>query len=602
MALNIRDLARMCEFSLEFQSVGAVRCLCLNTNHISQANKKLDSSNILTSDFVRWLFGELARRTVEGQAEEADLTNAANLTKEELDCVTSEELRKFAEKLIQKNRYLLETHKAGDIGRAADESACDFLVRAFRHHEVEQKAQWERWTEPLSKSLCAGATLATMQSKFLQQSALGAAAEAHRYLTEHTATAAMEKMLKREQDFTRASDGINSHLEDSLACRANAMYFKHEQDLMRVASSPLQDAQRYLDEGAASAAYARAIYSAEHLISMSAKALAQRDNMPVAIAAGLASQQEYFHDLQQGYEAMFRLPQAFEAARLLAGYQEGAVAKLAYQHTQYTLDRQRFLESITTPWINDFDATRSVSAILELQGMGNALRAIKGFDLELTAALRFDLGDWRDKITLPEPVIIDPVARSDFYVTRGFNPALTDFPETAFHQSLTFVGLGGEFLDSELDGSPCLRSTNPKEEAGLQRTNKCHDRLQRFERRFRQFINDVMTAQYGHDWPRKQLDPKLYEGWAFKKERAEHSGANLNFIEVADFTDYERIICKKDHWREIFEARFRKKESVRESLQRLQPIRLAAMHARIITKEDELYLCAEITRLLSAIK
>ncbi|KQB60781.1 MULTISPECIES: hypothetical protein [Acidovorax] len=73
------------------------------------------------------------------------------------------------------------------------------------------------------------------------------------------------------------------------------------------------------------------------------------------------------------------------------------------------------------------------------------------------------------------------------------------------------------------------------------------------------------------------------------------------FIEAADFTDYEAIICRKDHWREVFQGRFKRQESVRESFQRLYPIRLAAMHARFVTKEDELYLAAEGMRLLSAI-
>jgi hypothetical protein len=111
-----------------------------------------------------------------------------------------------------------------------------------------------------------------------------------------------------------------------------------------------------------------------------------------------------------------------------------------------------------------------------------------------------------------------------------------------------------------------------------------------------------MTAQYGSNWPKKQLPPQLYENWEFKKQRAESNGEILTFIEVADFSDYETIICKKDHWREVFEARFKKKESVRESLQRLQPIRVAAMHARIVTKVDVLYLHAEVTRLLNAFK
>ena len=603
--VNIRDFSRMSEFSLELQSLGTVRCFSLNTDHHSQANKKLSFSSVQHLDFVRWLFGEMARRAFEGVAGEDDPNKGASLATEELRSVTDEDLEEFAEKLIQKNRYLLKTHKSSDIERSADESACNFLIRAFRHHAAEQKTQWEQMTQSVSNSLSASATVEAMQRNLVQQSALGTIAEASRYLIENSATAAMEKIMKRDQDFIRAIDPLKDmgrHLEENSASVAIAMHFKREQDMMRAASSSFLDAQHYLDQNSTSAMLAKAIYRNEDMFREAARGLAQRETISAVIAAGLEKQQQVTRDLLKSHEAMFRLPQAFEATRLLASYQVGAVAEFAQRHVKDILDRQHSLEAITTPWLHRVETARSVTAILELQGMGNALKTIKGFDLELTTALRLDLGDWRDKITFPDSVFIDPVARTDFYVTRGFNTALTDFPVAAFHQSLDLAGLDGETLDFELYGTVVRPSADSEEEAGLQRTNKCHDQLQRFERRLRQFIDAVMTAKYGLDWPRKRLAPKLYEQWEFKKRRAESDGGILTFIEVADFTDYETIICKQDHWREIFEIRFKKKESVRESLQRLQPIRLAAMHARIVTKEDELYLSAEVVRLLSAIK
>lgn len=163
MALNIRDLARMCEFSLELKSLGNVRCLSLNTDHLTQANKKLSASGGQSIDLVRWLFAEITRRHVEGRSNEDDSIEGTSLTSEELSSVTDDELKEFAEKLIQKNRYLLKIHKGRDIERSVDETACDFLVRAFRHHAAEQKAQWERMTEPMSKSLFASATMEAMQ-------------------------------------------------------------------------------------------------------------------------------------------------------------------------------------------------------------------------------------------------------------------------------------------------------------------------------------------------------------------------------------------------------------------------------------------------------
>jgi hypothetical protein len=163
MAFDISKLARMGEFSMELESLGRVSCLSLTAGHLSQVNKKLGSSDVESHDFVRWLFGEMARRPVEGCPDEADPIKGPSLTAEELKAVTDQEFEEFAGKLIQKNKYLLKTHKGSDIERSVDESACGFLVRAFRHHAAEQKAQWERMTKSVSRPLFSSATLEAMQ-------------------------------------------------------------------------------------------------------------------------------------------------------------------------------------------------------------------------------------------------------------------------------------------------------------------------------------------------------------------------------------------------------------------------------------------------------
>ena len=167
---------------------------------------------------------------------------------------------------------------------------------------------------------------------------------------------------------------------------------------------------------------------------------------------------------------------------------------------------------------------------------------------------------------------------------------------------LDLAGLDDTYIDLELFASIIPHSADPEVEAGLKRTNICQDWIQRFERMLRHFINEKMTEQYGPKWPKKRLPPNLYEKWVSKQHSAESNGEIITIIDAADFTDYELIICRQDNWREVFEYSFKRKESVRESLQRLQPIRIAAMHSRIVTKEDELYLKAEIVRLIGAIK
>jgi hypothetical protein len=93
----------------------------------------------------------------------------------------------------------------------------------------------------------------------------------------------------------------------------------------------------------------------------------------------------------------------------------------------------------------------------------------------------------------------------------------------------------------------------------------------------------------------------MHEQWRQKKEKARKAGEqDRPLIEYADFTDYVRLITRNDNWNAIFQPVFQRPESVTESFQRLYPIRICTMHARIITPDDELYLRVELKRVLKA--
>lgn len=94
----------------------------------------------------------------------------------------------------------------------------------------------------------------------------------------------------------------------------------------------------------------------------------------------------------------------------------------------------------------------------------------------------------------------------------------------------------------------------------------------------------------------------MYDKWQEKKQKAEAAGRDpCLLVAYADFTDYEPLVCKKDNWRELFGGHFGRQESLRESFQRLHPIRLDTMHARPIGQDDELLLCVEVTRLIKVV-
>jgi hypothetical protein len=112
-----------------------------------------------------------------------------------------------------------------------------------------------------------------------------------------------------------------------------------------------------------------------------------------------------------------------------------------------------------------------------------------------------------------------------------------------------------------------------------------------------------MTRQCGVDWMKHRLPNTMLESWTVKKQKAEEAGGDdIPLIHYADFTDYKVIIERKDNWREVFKPVFGREEDIRESFQRLFPIRIATMHARIITKEDEMLLLVETKRILKAIE
>lgn len=410
------------------------------------------------------------------------------------------------------------------------------------------------------------------------QNLSSAAKSAQAWMVENSAIA-------RTQQFLR---------ENAIGTLIAATEFKRAEDLKRLVS-PYEGIQKILRPDAGILAAIEAAKQQDNLTA--------RINVDLKVTQAFSKHLDQYRDIAKQYEASFHLPHAAEVARLLANMKldGGTVAAYARQHMDDLASQRDLVVSMSRPWMREIEAARSVTALMELRGLGSALRSSQGFEETLTEALRSDLGDWRDRISFPQGVFDDPIVRTEFYVERGFNLSLTDFPEETFREGLVRVGLDSDSKD-EVEWPKAMYAADAIEEGAFRRTNKCHNYLQRLERRLRQFIDEAMTAHYGADWPTKQLPPLILESWEKKKSRAENSGVILRmFIEVADFTDYEAIICRKDHWREVFKGRFKRQESVRESFQRLYPIRLATMHARFVTKEDELYVLTESMRLLSAI-
>lgn len=296
-----------------------------------------------------------------------------------------------------------------------------------------------------------------------------------------------------------------------------------------------------------------------------------------------------------GFAQRFRLPELEALTALQKSLTQPSILD--------TLDRYRLeadivsraMAEMKSPWLDLQNQLGSVAALTELHGMGHVLATLPSFNDHVTTALRVDLGDWRGPLALDPPALLDPVTRSEFYIARGFDPALTDFPAPAFRDGLASAGLyePTEVTDTEPEGDEA--------EAGFMRTNEAHDRLMRFEYRLRLFIDESMTLAIGQDWIRHRVPEPLRTAWEDKKKRGLAAGeAEQPLIAYADFTDYVAIIIRRDNWRDVFGDLFQHKPSVEESFRRLYPVRICTMHARPITADDALFLLVELKRLSKA--
>lgn len=319
------------------------------------------------------------------------------------------------------------------------------------------------------------------------------------------------------------------------------------------------------------------------------------------LASPLSRELDSLQKLAITFEERFKLPDLGETSRLFREFENESATLALARFAEPSASLREAIESLRTPWLDLEDQIGSIRGFAELQSIGSALDAVRTFDPALTEALRFDLGDWRNEIDWPKGIFDDPVSRSEFYRDLGLNTDLTAFPTAAFDQSINIAK-----LTRELPAAPPLYSPEPERhedevEAAFERTNAAHDRLQRLETLLRKFIDEQMTNAFGTNWVKHRVPGDMRKKWIEKREKAPASDVDWQLIAYADFTDYVQIITRSDNWSEVFHVHFDRQESVRESFQRLYPIRVCTMHARLISHDDELYLYVETKRLLKAI-
>ncbi len=292
------------------------------------------------------------------------------------------------------------------------------------------------------------------------------------------------------------------------------------------------------------------------------------------------------------YRQSFALPAMSEVGRLARqALGTGTLAESVLAANGRVSAVEEAMRAMRSPWLNIEHELRSTRAFGDLIGIGHGLAAFPPYAQLLAQGLRPSLGDWRDPISIVDEWQ-DPILRSGYYRERGFDPALTDFTREGFAEAVGAAGLT-EAHAAEVDA---------EEAEGLARSREAFARLQELERAIRQFIVRAMEAAFGPDWMRRQLPAGMLDAWTAKRDKAVQDGLTAEpLINYADFTEYKAIIERRDNWSMVFKPVFGRAEDVRESFQRMFPLRIATMHARLITSDDELLLLVETRRIKRAI-
>lgn len=309
-------------------------------------------------------------------------------------------------------------------------------------------------------------------------------------------------------------------------------------------------------------------------------------------------QAERVSEIVRAHDALFSLPKFNDITHLV---QETLRLSNSYENLIGRHDAitklQLAMQSMGNPWLNTSHPERSAHGLAGIFALGEGLAHQLPFSPDFSDLLRTSLGDWRDSVPPPHELLVNPLQRIELYRERGFDQDLTDFTVQAFDESTKRAGLWPANIDDENEHS--LYGS----EDGLSRAQQAYVKLQNFEIQIRKFIVRIMLEVFGEKWMEQQLPNSMLQQWKDKRKRAIEAGQPPHdLIHYADFSDYKSIIERKDNWNQAFKPIFKRCDDVCESFLRIFPVRIATMHSRIVTLDDELLLLVETKRILKAIQ
>ena len=123
--------------------------------------------------------------------------------------------------------------------------------------------------------------------------------------------------------------------------------------------------------------------------------------------------------------------------------------------------------------------------------------------------------------------------------------------------------------------------------------------LQKLETKLRECIQTQLEA-ISKNWWKEKIPNDVQEKAELRKIKNEkqwpwHISKYLPLIFYVDFTDYAKIITRRDNWKQVFKGIFKDREAISVKLRELEPIRNAIAHFRELSPRelDKLKLLSE---------
>jgi len=123
--------------------------------------------------------------------------------------------------------------------------------------------------------------------------------------------------------------------------------------------------------------------------------------------------------------------------------------------------------------------------------------------------------------------------------------------------------------------------------------------LQKLETKLRECIQTQLET-VSKNWWKERIPKDAQEKVELRKTKNEkqwpwHISKDLPFVYYVDFTDYLKIITRRDNWNQVFKTIFKDRDAISVKLRELEPIRNAIAHFRGLSRRelDKLKLLSE---------